>query len=141
MNDDAPNATPQSPAPIRARRWTRPPPVAARSNRLAWRLIGIPAAAIAGVFVFRGLQDRYVLPDCDSERARHTLADMLAQLKLEPVTFAPVKTVSATKDEVVCSAALPLPDGGTVAVDYRFYWDGGKANMQYSVVRQPPKSS
>jgi len=42
---------------------------------------------------------------------------------------------------VVCSALLPLPDGGSVAADFTFYWQGNMANMKYSVARRAPGSS
>jgi hypothetical protein len=134
MTDDL---SPKPPAPIRARRWSRPSsPRPPRPYRLALRLIGIPAAAVAGVFIYSGLRDHFVLPECDSDRAKHTLADVLKPLKLEPTRYEPVKTVSSSQDQVACNAVLPLPDGGTVTVDYMFYWDGGKANMKYSLSRK-----
>jgi hypothetical protein len=140
MADDSP-PTPSS--PIRARRWSRPPSPASpkRPYRFAMRLIGIPAAAVAGVLIYRGLQDHFVLPECDSERARHTLSDVLKQFKLEPTSYQPVKTVSSTKDQVVCSALLPLPDGATVAIDYTFYWNGNTADMKYSIGRKAAASA
>lgn len=104
--------------PIRARRWTPPPvtrPAASskfRSYRFMFRLIGIPAVAVAGVFIYQGLSDRLVLPECDSNRAKHTLEGVLKQLKLEPTKYAPLKTLSSTKNDVVCSAVMPLPEGG-----------------------------
>jgi hypothetical protein len=125
--------------PIRARRWSRPnPPPPARRHRLAVRLIGIPVVAVAGVLIYSGLRDHFVLPECDSDRAKRTVGDVLKQLKLEPTKYEPIKTVSSGKDQVVCNAELPLPDGGTVTVDYTFYWDGSKANMKYSVSRKSP---
>lgn len=128
------------PPSLRARRWARPGN-AERSSpytsyRLAFRLIGIPALAVAAVFIYNGLRDRFVLPECDSERAKHTLSDILKQLKLEPTGYQPIKTVSSTKDEVVCNAVLPLPDGGSVVADYTFYWQGNTANMKYSISRK-----
>jgi hypothetical protein len=136
------NSPPKPNSPIRARRWSRLPPSSApvRPYRFALRLIGIPAAAVAGVLIYRGLHDHFVLPECDSERAKHTLSDLLKQLKLEPVRYEPITTVSSTKDQVVCKAVLPLPDGATVAVDYTFYWQGGDADMKYSIVRNPRSS-
>ncbi len=101
------------------------------------RLIGIPAAAVAGVLIYRGVRDRLVLPECDSERAKHSLADVLKELRLEPTHYEPITTVSSTKDRVVCHADLPLPHGGTVAADYVFYWNGNKADMKYAVSRKP----
>ena len=34
--------------------------------------------------------------------------------------------------------SLPLTGGGSVTVDYRFYWEAGKANMKYSIARNSP---
>ena len=133
---DEPSSKPA--APIRARPWKRPPsepvrPRRPRPYRFALRLIGIPAAGVAGVLLYQGLRSHFFLPQCDSETAKHTLADVLKQYKLEPTRFEPITTVSSTKEEVVCNAALPLPDGASVAVDYRFYWQGSTAQMKYSV--------
>ena len=132
----AEKSSPQPPSPIRARRWSAPSPPPVRPYRLALRLVGIPAAAVAGVLIYRGLQDYFVLPQCDSERAKQTLSEVLKELKLEPVRYAPLETVSTSKERVVCRAVLPLPDGANVAIDYTFYWAGGKANMKYSIARK-----
>ena len=105
-------------------------------SRLALRLVAVGAIVVVAALAYRGLHDRSFLPECDSERARQTLAEVLKQLKLEPLRYEPVTTVSKSKSQVACSAALPLPDGGTVAVDYRFYWQGSQANMKYSVARK-----
>jgi len=131
----------ENPPPLRARRWTPPPapsgrPQGFRSYRFIVRLLGLPVLAVAGVFIYQGLRDRFVLPACDSDRAKHTLADVLKQLKLEPTDYAPLKTVSTTKLDVVCSAVLPLPQGGFVAVNYSFYWQGNNASMRYSVSKK-----
>ena len=135
-----------TPPPLRARRWTPPPSAGGRSSprksyRFVFRLLGIPILAVAGVFIYSGIRDRIVLPDCDSDRAKKSLADVLQQFKYEPTTYAPIKTVSATKDQVMCSAVLPLPDGGYVAADFTFYWEGDKANMKYSVARKATDDS
>jgi hypothetical protein len=135
-----------NPPPLRARRWTPPPSVAGRSAprksyRLVLRLLGIPILAVAGVFIYSGIRDRIVLPQCDSDRAKKSLAKVLQQFKYEPTTYAPIKTVSATKDQVICSAVLPLPDGGYVAADFTFYWQGDTASMKYSVARKATDDS
>jgi hypothetical protein len=137
MADESP---PKPSSPLRARRWSRSPPSSApaRPYRFALRLIGIPAVAVAGVLIYRGMHDHFVLPECDSERAKHTLSDVLKQLQLEPTRYEPITTVSSSKDQVVCKAALPLPGGATVAVDYSFYWQGSDANMKYSIARKGP---
>jgi hypothetical protein len=132
------------PAPLRARRWTRdsaPSTRRARPSRLAFRLIGIPVIAVAGVIMYRGLRDHFVLPACDSDSAQKTLSQVLKELKLEPVRYSPITTVSSSNDKVVCTAVLPLPDGGKVVVDYTFYWQGDKASMRYSIRRQAAQGS
>jgi hypothetical protein len=134
------------PPPLRARRWTPPRSIAGRSSprksyRFVFRLLGIPILAVCGVFLYSGIRNRLVLPDCDSDRAKKSLAEVLRQFDYQPTTYSPIKTVSATKDQVMCSAVLPLPDGGYVAADFTFYWEGDKANMKYSVARKATDDS
>jgi hypothetical protein len=130
-----------NPPPLRARRWTPPPGIDGRSSprksyRFVLRLLGIPIVAVIGVFIYSGIRNRIVLPECDSDRARKSLAEVLQQFKYQPTIYAPIRTVSTTKDQVVCSAVLPLTDGGYVAVDFTFYWEGDTASMKYSVARR-----
>jgi hypothetical protein len=140
MSDESPDQPSMSSGPIRARPWKRPPsePARPRPYRFALRLIGIPAVAVAGVFLYQGLRAHFFLPECDSETAKHTLADVLKQYRFEPTRYEPIKTVSSSKDEIVCNAVLPLANGSNVAVDFTFYWQGSTASMKYSVT--PPKS-
>jgi hypothetical protein len=116
-------------------------PPRARSRRLALRLIAVPVIVIIAALLYHGLRDRFFLPECDSERAKQTLADVLKQLKLEPVRYEPITTVSSSKTQIACNATLPLPDGGSVAIDYSFYWQGSQANMKYSVARRSDGNS
>ncbi|MGO8923516.1 MAG: hypothetical protein ACLQF4_11325, partial [Xanthobacteraceae bacterium] len=95
----------------------------------------IPLIGIIAGLSYYGLHDRFFLPECDSERAKRTLADVLKQLKLEPSRYAPLTTVSSSKTQIMCKATLPLPDGGNVVIDYSFYWQGSQANIRYSVTR------
>jgi hypothetical protein len=127
------------PGPGRFTRWSSAGSSSPyRPYRLVYRVLGIPLIAVLGVYLYKGVRDRLVLPECDSSRARQTLSDVLQQLKLTPLRYEPIKTVSTGKTEVVCNATLPLPDGGDVVIDYSFVWEGDKANMRYSVVREPP---
>ena len=133
--------TSDDPPPLRARRWTPPPSIAGRSSprksyRFVLRLLGIPILAVAGVFIYSGIRDRIVLPECDSDRAKKSLAEVLKELNYAPTKYEPITTVSTTKDQVVCNAVLPLSDGSSVAADFTFYWQGDKANMKYSVARK-----
>ena len=135
------NSSPKPPAGRRAVRWSSLPSTPGRPNRLAFRLIGIPVLAVAGVLIYRGVRDYFVLPECDSARAKDTLADVLKQLKAEPLRYEPLKTVSSSKERVVCNAILPLADGSNVNVDYSFFWQGSTAEMRYSISRKPRESS
>jgi hypothetical protein len=103
---------------------------------MAFRLLGLPILAVMAVYLFNGLRDYVELPQCDSDRAKKSLGEVLKELKLEPARYDPIKTVTSNKQEVVCNAVLPLPDGANVVADYTFYWQGNKANMKYSVHRQ-----
>jgi hypothetical protein len=138
---NAENPSPEPPERPRSARWPAARSSPGRPRRLAFRLIGIPVLAVAGVLLYRGLHDYFVLPECDSARAQKTLADVLKQLKVEPLRYQPLKTVSTSKNEVVCNAVLPLADGGSVNVDYSFFWQGSTAEMRYSISRKPAQSS
>ena len=111
-------------------------PVRARRSRRPLRLIAIPLIGIVAGLLYYALHDHFFLPECDSNRAKRTLEDILRQLKLEPSRYEPITTVWSSKTQVVCNAVLPLPDGGNVEVDYTFYWQGSQANMRYSVRRK-----
>jgi hypothetical protein len=134
-------ADPQQPSPprppLRARRWSgTPTPPPNNSNRMLFRLIGIPALAFAGVLIYRGVQERFTLPDCDSSRAKATLAGVLDQLKLGPLHEGEIKTVSSSKQQVVCNVALPS-DGNVINIDYTFFWQGNSVDMRYTISRRP----
>jgi hypothetical protein len=110
-------------------------------HRFRFRLIGLAIVAGALWILYHGIRPHFVLPECDSQTAKQTLAQVLKELKLEPVRYAPIKTISSTKDKVVCNATMPLPDGATVVADYTFSWQGGKPNMRYSIRRAPARNS
>jgi hypothetical protein len=112
-----------------------------RPNRWLLRLVAIPVLAGAGLLIYRGLQERFVLPECDSSRAKDTLTSVLKGLDSAPLRYEPIKTISKNDKEVVCNAALPLSDGATLNVDYRFFWQGSSAQMKYSISRNEPKAS
>ena len=135
-----------NPPSLRARPWKRPPESGKASTpyssyRFVFRLLGIPVIAVAGVLVYNGIRERLYLPECDSERAKKSIVDVLKQLNLEPTAYTPIKTVSSTKNDVVCSAVLPLPGGNSVAVDFTFYWQGDTAQMKYSIARKGTDSA
>ena len=132
-DDPPPNARP----PLLARRWSAPrSPPPNNSNRMLCRLIGVPALAFAGVLIYRGVQERFTLPDCDSSRAKKTLSTVLDQLKLGPLREDAIKTISSNKQQVACNVALP-GDGNVTNIDYTFFWQGSNVDMRYSISRRP----
>jgi len=133
------NPSPEGNPGVYSVRPARPPPGATR--RRAFRIVGLPILAVVALYLFYALRDYVALPQCDSARAKQSLAEVLKQLKLEPLRYEPIKTVSSSKSEVVCNAVLPLPDGANVVADYTFYWQGNKANMKYSISRKAAGSS
>jgi hypothetical protein len=133
------NAAPSPPLPPRRRSPLSSS--AGRPNRWLLRLIAIPVLAVAGVLIYRGIQDRFVLPECDSTRATDTLASVLKGYDATPLRYEPIKTISKSDKEVVCNAALPLSDGATLNIDYQFFWQGSAAQMKYSISRKEPKAS
>jgi hypothetical protein len=140
-DDPSPNPPPKSRPPLRSARRSAPGPPPNNSNRILFRLIAIPALAFAGVLIYRGVQERFTLPECDSSRAKSTLSDVLNQLKVEPLRDEPIKTISSSKQQVVCNVVLPLADGGTLNIDYTFFWQGNTADMHYSISRKPAQKS
>jgi len=112
----------------------------ATSSRLLFRLIAIPALAFAGVLIYRGVQERFFLPECDSSRAKSTLSEVLKQLNAGPVGDEAIKTISADKKQVVCNVVVPLSEDGALNVDYNFFWQGSSAEMRYSISRKPAQN-
>jgi len=132
---------PKRPGSNRFTRWSAQTPPRGQTRRMAFRLLGLPILAVAAVYLFNGLKDYVELPQCDSERAKQTLAQVFKELNLEPVRYEPIKTISSSKSEVVCNAVLPLPDGATVVADYTLYWQGNNVNIKYSIHREAAKNS
>ncbi len=139
-DDPSPNPRP----PLRSRRWSAPPsprsPPSSNPNRTLFRLIAIPALAFAGVLIYRGVQERFILPACDSSRAKASLNELLGQLKAEPLQEDAIKTISTTKQQVVCNVAVQKSDGSTVQLNYTFFWQGNSAEMRYAISLKPAQS-
>ena len=85
------------------------------------------------MFRYGGLRDYLELPRCDSDHAKEWLSQALQPFNFGPLHYESIKTVSNSKQEVVCNAVLALQNGSSIAVDYSFYWNGSKVNMKYSV--------
>jgi hypothetical protein len=79
--------------------------------------------------------NRNTLPGCDSKRAKDTLSNVFKSNDLKPARYDEIKTLAKSDDEVRCSASLPLSDGGTLRVDYRFFWQDSTAKIEYRLTR------
>jgi hypothetical protein len=133
------NATPQAAPP--AEPAAKPQSKFAQSKlyRIAMGIFGIIALVLGANQVYTAVRSNYVLPDCDSQRAKDTLSGIFKEHKFEPTRYESVKTVSSGKDEVVCNAVMPLPDGANLIADYTFFWDENKsAKIKYSMHRKAP---
>jgi hypothetical protein len=130
MADDNPSAIPLAPTPSRRASGGTP---ASRRRRLIFRLLALPILAGAAYLLFNGLRDYLELPQCDSDHAKEWLDQALQPFNFGTPHYESIKTISSTKQEVVCNAVLALPKGTQIAIDYSFYWSGNKVNMKYSV--------
>jgi hypothetical protein len=133
MADDNFSAMPSASVPSRRGNDGKAP--ANRRRRLIVRLLVLPIVAGAAFLLFKytGLRDYLELPQCDSDHAKDWLGQALQPFKFNPTGYDSIKTISSTKQEVVCNAVLGLPNGSNIAIDYSFYWSGNKVNMRYSV--------
>jgi hypothetical protein len=133
MADDNFSAMPSAPDPSRRASGGKAP--ANRRRRLILRLLALPALAIGAyvMFEYGGLRDYLELPQCDSDHAKKWLDQALQPFKFNLTRYESIKTISSSKEEVVCNAVLALPNGSNITIDYSFYWSGSKVNMRYSV--------
>jgi len=121
------------PAPLPSRRRGGESSPRSRRRRLIFRLLALPILAGAAFLLFNGLRDYLELPKCDSDHAKEWLSQALQPFNFGTSRYESIKTISSSKQEVVCNAVLLLPKSSNIAVDYSFYWSGNKVNMRYSV--------
>lgn len=76
------------------------------------------------------------LPACDAQRTRDTLSDLNKQNNVNASAYNFIKQVSASDDEVVCTANLALRDGGTLEYDYRIHKEGSGIKVQITDSRR-----
>lgn len=113
------------------------PPVAGPPS---WqRFIRIASYVIAGLSLLLTvgiwLSNMNTLPLCDSQRAKDSLSNVFKANKLNPTRYDEIKTLAKSDQEVRCNATLPLSEGGTVRVDYRFFWEESTAKIEYTLRR------
>ena len=108
MASGDPSARP--PASRRPSRWPSARSAPRTSNRLVFRLIAIPALAVAGVLIYRGVQRALHVAGMQFCRAPSRRCPMsLAQLEVEPLARrADQDRFRAASNQVVCNVVLPL---------------------------------
>src|ERR1700683_1175052 len=104
MADDNFSATPSAPAP--SRRGSSASSPASKRRRWIVRLVALPVLAAAAFLLFDGLRDYVELPKCDSDHAKGWLGQALQPFKFGPPHYESIKTVSSSKQDVVCNAVL-----------------------------------
>jgi hypothetical protein len=107
-------------------------------SRIVWGIVGLAAIALGASQLYSALKGMYVLPDCDSKSAKDTMAGIYKEHNFEPGDYTSIKTVSSSKDEIVCNAVLPLPDGVNLIAEYTFYWENNSPKVKYSMHRKAP---
>ena len=103
-----------------------PPIEAARSA--GWKSsrairIGAALAAAALLLTAAKLIDLFVLPTCDSQRARDTVHDLLQAKSKSTIGLSGFADVSRGRSEMRCMADVTV-EGDVATVGYRVYWDG-----------------
>jgi hypothetical protein len=107
-------------------------------RRIVWGIGGLIAIAVGATQLYSAFQGVLFLPGCDSQNAKDTLSGIFKEHKFEPTGYDSIKTISSSKDEVVCNAVLPLPDGANLIADYNFFWEGKTVKVKYSMHRKAP---
>lgn len=92
--------------------------------------VGIMVAIVFGLITIAKIITWNDLPGCDSKVARDSLSDLFKQHKVEATGYNEIKTITAGKDEVTCSASLALKAGTTLSIDYRFFYEDGKRRIR-----------
>jgi hypothetical protein len=106
--------------------------------KVAWWIVSIALVVVGLVQIYGGIQSIFFLPDCDSKDAKDRLSNAFKEHNYAPLRYDSIKTVSTSKDEVVCNAVLPLPDGANLIADYTYYWEGKSSMLKYSIHRKMP---
>ena len=112
-----------------------PAPQPNKWNRIVGIVTTVVLVLVAALYGWSAIYNASNLPDCDSKRARDTLSDVFKANRVNASRYNEIKTLANTKEEVRCTASLAVSEGGTVSVDYRFYWEDSKAKIEYRISR------
>jgi hypothetical protein len=134
--------TDQGPPPAPPMPPAETPPITARSPavRRIPILVAIALLVIAALIAAANYITRNDLPKCDSRNAKDSLSDIFQAKNIDAKRYNEIKTVSTTKEEVLCNATLTLQDDSVLEIDYRFFFEGGTKKVQITAAREKPKS-
>jgi len=133
MTDQNSPPAPAAPEPA------KPP---ARNRILHWVRIVI-AVVILGNFAIYAINKfvtRNDLSGCDSEEAKNGLSDVFTSKSVQAKRYNEIKTVSTSKEEVLCTASLTLEDESILEIDYRLYFENKGQMVQITAAREKPKA-
>jgi tetratricopeptide (TPR) repeat protein len=118
-----------------------PPPIdeaKKRRNALILR-VGYGVAAIALLFKFVSYFNPFgLLPSCDSSGAKNGLSDIFKSAKLEFSRYIEIKTLTTSKEENTCWAALEESAGGTAEFEYRVFFVDKEPKVQVTSEEHKP---
>jgi hypothetical protein len=148
MTDRGPPIAPSAPPPPAAPSAAPTPPIPptetppARSPAMRWTqiVVGIALLVVFAVIVVGKYITRNDLPACDSTDAKDSLSDIFKAKNVDAKRYNEIKTVSTTKEEVLCNASLTLQDDSVLEIDYRFFFEGDTKKVQITAAREKPKS-
>jgi hypothetical protein len=101
---------------------------------LAYGIFGVLAVVVV-LAVAGNVMEIGNLPGCDSQRSRDTMSNVFKEQNISLTKYNEIKTVTSSKDEVVCQASLAVTGGGTLIADYTFYWEDSKPKVRYKLTR------
>jgi hypothetical protein len=118
---------------------TGKPPVRSRIIRWVQIFTGIALIIIVGLIMIANYITKDDLPGCDSNDAKSSLSDIFKSKNIQATRYNEIKTVSTSKEEILCTASLTLQDASLLEIDYRFYFEDKTKKIQITAARDKPK--
>lgn len=102
--------------------------------RLFTRWIGIASVLLSALIFAAQIFESLTLPDCESERASTALLAVAREAQIEAVSVEDPQGLASAQAEVSCRATLAVNAGATIAIRYRFFWEGWTQKIEITGV-------